>query len=229
MLTKGFVLVVGALVILLSLGGSWGMVVLASGDTVTAPTSPTSNSPGNAGTNGKNGSDGTNGTSGQAGFNGTDGTAGATGEHGPTGPQGATGPQGPAGPSGASAPTFSAISASGTTMPAPGLAFTFSTQTTAVPAGPALVGFSVGLQDIFGSPYPVSCSLVDPDAPTTVFATTAAKTISFLPSFSTFAATQVVNLTATTTLAVRCTSKLPNYSPFYNYQDLSIYAISFAP
>jgi Collagen triple helix repeat (20 copies) len=266
MLTKRFVLVVAVLVVVLSVGGSWGVAALASSHTASAPISSASGSPGTAGTNGEDGTDGKNGATGKAGSNGTagargtqgatgaagttgpagvrgatgsngtagttgpagsNGTPGATGTAGATGPVGATGPagpQGPAGTSGASAPTFSAISASGVVVPAAGSAFTFSSQTAAVPAGPALVGFSVTLVSVF--PSTVICSLVDANNPATVFATTAGQLLTPATP-STFATTQAVNLTASTNLTIQCTSDAP--APLFNYQDLSIYAISFAP
>jgi hypothetical protein len=74
----------------------------------------------------------------------------------------------------------------------------------------------------------VTCSLVDANNPTTVFATTASLVPGNPPNYSTYAATQVVNLTAPTVLTVQC-----NMSPFFpdpmQYQSLSVYAISFAP
>ncbi len=226
MLTKGFVLVVVALGVLLSVGASWGVATLASSHTASAPTSAATGGPGIAGTNGKNGNDGKAGTDGAAGVNGSGGAAGALGLVGAQGPAGRQGPAGPTGASGASAPTFSAISANGLTFPL-GAVFTFPNQTAAVPTGPALVGFSVGLQT-FGPNFPVTCSLVDANNPTTVFATTASLAPGNPPNYSTYAATQVVNLTAPTVLTVQCTM-----SPFFpdpmQYQSLSVYAISFAP
>jgi hypothetical protein len=49
------------------------------------------------------------------------------------------------------------------------------------------------------------------------------------PASSTFAATQVVDLTSATSLAVQCVADPPIYLPTLTYQELSIYAISFAP
>jgi hypothetical protein len=241
MLTKGFVLVVAVLVVLLSVGGSWGVAALASSHTASEPTPSASGGPGTTGTNGKDGTDGKNGATGAAGSNGTSGSngtegaagaagargaAGTTGSTGPAGATGPAGPQGPAGPSGASAPTFSATSVFGTVLPAGGLGFTFPTQTAAVPVGPALVGFSVDLSNDSPAPSTVTCSLVDANNPGTVFASTAGQLLSPLTS-STFATTQVVDLTVSTNLAIWCTSDAPGQ--FFSYQDLSIYAISFAP
>jgi hypothetical protein len=62
-----------------------------------------------------------------------------------------------------------------------------------------------------------------------VFATTADLAIPFPPAFSTFAATQVVDLTSPTSLTVQCTTDPPLFGLVFNYEDLSIYAISFAP
>jgi hypothetical protein len=235
MLTKGFVLVVAAIAIVLSVGASWGVATLASSHRSLAPSSTATGVPGVAGTSGKNGTDGKSGAAGPAGANGSDGAPGArstAGEQGAVGATGAVGPQGPVGAtgaSGASAPTFSAISANGDTFRGgPNDAFTFSTHTAPVPAGPALVGFSVGLQNPVGPPYPVTCSLVDSNSPATVFATTASLTPGNVPAFTTYAATQVVNLPISTSLTVECT-QTPAGFPILRYQSLSVYAISFAP
>jgi hypothetical protein len=241
MLTRGFVLVVVATGVVLSIGGSWGIAALASSHNASVPTSTATAVAGHAGSNGKNGNDGKDGAAGIPGSNGTNGTAGSVGARGPAGAQGTagadgtagaqglTGPQGPAGPSGASAPTFSATSAAGETVQILGNEYTFPAQTALVPAGPALVGFSVGLQNTFFTPLPISCSLVDANDTGTVFATTASIALGNPPAFSTFATTQVVNLTAPTSLAVECTSNPPSFVPFFDYEDLSVYAISFAP
>jgi Collagen triple helix repeat (20 copies) len=252
MLTKGVVLVVAAGV-LLSVGGSWGVVALSADHSSTKPTSAATGAPGLDGSAGKNGTDGKDGSNGTAGLNGyggqpgargvagtqgasgADGTQGATGATGATGVPGAIGATGaigapgavgPTGASGASAPTFSAISPAGIVL-LDGVGSTFSTQTAAVPAGPALVGFSVGLQ-IFGPDFPATCSLVDANDPTIVFATTASSDLGIPPDYSTYAATQVVNLTAPTALMVQCTMTPFTGDPA-QYQSLSVYAISFAP
>jgi hypothetical protein len=99
-------------------------------------------------------------------------------------------------------------------------------QTAAVPAGPALVGFSVDIRNNSNAPAPVVCSLVDNNQGT-VFATAAQQALPFGSTFYTFATTQVVNLPTATSLTVQCTSYQPGL--FFTYQDLSIYAISFAP
>src|SRR5665213_1690178 len=235
MLTRGFVLVVVAIGVLLSVGGSWGIATLASNHSLGVPTSSATGAAGKAGSNGKNGTAGKDGAAGTPGSNGTNGATGATaargltGAQGLVGAQGLTGAQGPAGPSGASAPTFSATSTAGATIPTPSDAFTFPAQTALVPSGPALVGFSVGIQNVFFAPFPVSCSLVDANDPGTVFATTANLAVADSPSFSTFATTQVVNLTSPTSLAVQCISSPPVLTPFFEYENLSVYAISFAP
>jgi hypothetical protein len=247
MLTKSFVLVVVAIGVVLSIAGSWGIAALASSHSANVPTSSATGVAGNAGSNGKNGAtgetgaagipglDGANGAAGTAGARGLSGaqgdagTNGVAGALGLTGAQGDTGAQGPAGPSGASAPTFSATLASGGTLELPSDAFIFPAQTAFVPSGPALVGFSVGLQSIFPVPFPISCSLVDADNPDTVFATTAGLAIAAPPSLSTFATTQVVNLTAPTRLTVQCISSPAFSTPGIGFENLSIYAISFAP
>jgi len=224
MLTKGVVLVVTAGV-LLSVGGSWGVASLAGSHAVPSPSSTVTASPGLVGASGKNGHDGKDGVDGTAGANGYSGSNGARGPAGPQGPAGAQGPAGPTGASGASAPTFSAISAVGNAFFSY-LPFTFPTQTAAVPAGPALVGFSIGLQ-ASGPPFPVTCSLVNANDPTTVFASTASLAPGQAPAYSTYAATQVVNLTVPTVLAVQCSTGGLAFP--MQYQSLSVYAISFAP
>jgi hypothetical protein len=234
MLTKGVVLVVAAGV-LLSVGGSWGVVALSADHSSTEPTSAVTGAPGLDGSAGKNGTDGKDGSNGAAGLNGSGGAAGArgvagaqgaSGAIGAGGADGAQGAVGPTGASGASAPTFSATSPAGLVL-LDGVGSTFSTQTAAVPAGPALVGFSVGLQ-IFGPDFPATCSLVDANDPTIVFATTASSDLGIPPDYSTYAATQVVNLTAPTALTVQCTMTPFDGDPA-QYQSLSVYAISFAP
>jgi len=67
------------------------------------------------------------------------------------------------------------------------------------------------------------------DTAGTVFATTAENTVAFPPSFTSYAATQVVDLTSPTSLTVQCTTDPPLFGLTYTYEDLSIYAISFAP
>jgi hypothetical protein len=255
MLTKSFALILAAIVCVVAIGGSWGVSALTSSHSAVVPSSTSTGSPGTTGTSGSNGEAGANGSAGSTGAtgakgaNGSAGTTGATGTTGasgatgspgtpgaggttgaigPQGPTGLTGPQGiqgPVGASGASAPTFSAISASGLSSPGP--VFAFFTQTAAVPAGPALVGFSVGLSSPFGLGFPVTCSLVDTSNPSTVFATTASLTPGLPPAFSTYAATQVVDLAAPTVLSVQCVMT-PSFPPPLQYQSLSVYAISFA-
>ncbi|MDQ1545317.1 MAG: hypothetical protein QOH69_221 [Actinomycetota bacterium] len=237
MLTKSFVLVVVVIGVLVSIGGSWGVATLASNHPATAVTATHSGTPGHAGSDraagadGKNGAAGVNGSGGATGASGhagSQGTAGAQGTAGTQGPAGTQGTPGSTGPSGASAPTFSAISANGIATSFPFFApFAFATQTAVVPAGPALVGFSVDLQDQF-VPFPVTCSLVDAGDPTNVFATTASQDVAGPPSYTTFATTQVVNLLAPTSLTVQCVDS--PYDPRQMvYQSLSVYAISFAP
>ncbi|MDQ1550889.1 MAG: hypothetical protein QOD50_311 [Actinomycetota bacterium] len=234
MLTKSFVLVVVVIGVLVSIGGSWGVATLASNHPATAVTATHSGTPGHAGSDGAAGADGKNGAAGVNGSGGATGASGHAGSQGTAGAQGTAGTQGPAGtqgstgPSGASAPTFSAISANGIATSFPFFApFAFATQTAVVPAGPALVGFSVDLQDQF-VPFPVTCSLVDAGDPTNVFATTASQDVAGPPSYTTFATTQVVNLLAPTSLTVQCVES--PYDPRQMvYQSLSVYAISFAP
>jgi hypothetical protein len=180
---------------------------------------------------GAQGPAGTNGAAGALGPVGAQGHAGTNGAAGALGLVGAQGPAGPMGPSGASAPTFFATSVQGE-IDTIGY-FYLPAQTAAVPAGPALVGFSVALQyapiGLPGGYPPVTCSLVDANIPTTVLATSSS--LAPLdgragPDYTNFTASQVVNLTAPTVLAVQCISF--GSGPI-KYQSPSVYAISFAP
>jgi len=189
--------------VVLSSGASWVVASLASSST--KPASETAD---------------TGSTSGTA-------ATGATGPQGAQGSPGAAGQAGATGPSGASAPTFSATSASGIVFSTGPFTDTFSTQTVAVPAGPALVGFSVALSTDFPEPTSYTCSLIDAGNPATVLATTASIVISGAAGYSTFATTQVVSLAQATPLTVECTSAQPFFFEL-RYESLSIYAISFA-
>jgi hypothetical protein len=99
-----------------------------------------------------------------------------------------------------------------------------------IPAGPALVGFTVTLTDVVFDL--ATCSLVDTG--TGAIVASAAPTelspepTAFSPQTpSTIATTQVVTLAPATTLQLQCSgfsTPLP-----VSYTDLSVYAISFAP
>jgi len=225
--------------VVLSSGASWVVASLASSSTKPASeTADTGSTSGTAatGATGPQGAQGSPGAAGQAGATGPSGALGLTGSTGSTGaagPQGtqgspgAAGQAGATGPSGASAPTFSATSASGIVFSTGPFTDTFSTQTVAVPAGPALVGFSVALSTDFPEPTSYTCSLIDAGNPATVLATTASIVISGAAGYSTFATTQVVSLAQATPLTVECTSAQPFFFEL-RYESLSIYAISFA-
>lgn len=230
--------------VVLSSAASWGVASLAS-DHVARSGSPVAE--GNTGATGKSGAvgatgdigptgdSGQTGATGAAGKNGASTAVGAAGATGATGPQGPAGDIGPAGPpgatgaSGASAPSFSATSPSGLAYETFPRTYSFETQTRPVPAGPALVGFSVGLSSFdFNLDTSATCSLIDAASPTTVLATTGWFADPLPPYDMTFAATQVVSLSQATILTVECTSQIPNRLPFIEYRSLSIYAISFA-
>jgi len=238
MLTKGFVLVVVVLGVLVSIGGSWGVAALASSHSASVPTSSAAGSPGKAGSNGTDGTDGKNGAAGTSGSNGTAGATGAVGNTGATGARGPAGPQGPAGPAGPAGdsaptggpagPTISVAAAAGETSNGP--VYALVTHTATVPAGWELIGFSIKLSNYYDATDTISCSIVDANNPGTVFATTAGQTLANIPMpLTTVAATEVVDLTAATSLAVQCTTDPSDAGPFLVYQDLSIYATSFAP
>jgi hypothetical protein len=181
---------------------------------------------GAAGADGKTGPKGESGSTGAAGGNGAPGATGATGATGTNGAAGVTGPPGLTGPSGASAPTFSATSAGGVANQTSPVDFEFFAVTALVPAGPTLVGFSVGLTH-FAPPSAFTCSLVDAVNPATIFATTASLDVPGAPLYATFATTEVVTLAQATNLTINCTANTPT-PDFLYYQSLSVYAISFA-
>jgi hypothetical protein len=190
---------------------------------------------GKAGANGKDGSDGTDGANGAAGSKGATGATGATGPAGAVGAQGSQGSQGvqgtqglqgekgDTGASGASAPSFAVTSASGMAIPI------FPQQNfgnpigvpVQIPAGPALVGFTVTITDPFVDFS--TCSLVDA---TTLVVIASAAPVLLSSTPTTVSTTQVVTLAAPTTLQLQCgPTVLPNPD---TYTGLSVYAISFA-
>jgi hypothetical protein len=213
----------------------WGVAsaTLASSHPKTA--AGPSASPGVAGANGSNGKAGANGKDGSAGADGTDGAAGSTGATGATGPAGAAGAQGSqggqgvqgakgdTGASGASAPSFAVTSASGTsTLTLPWQSFGDPIGVPVqIPAGPALVGFTVTITDpLFDFP---TCSLVDAISGVVV---ASAAPVTLSPTPTTVSTTQVVTLASPTTLQLKCG---PAFSPLLDtYTGLSVYAISFA-
>ena len=186
-------------------------------------------STGTDGTNGKDGSAGTEGADGATGSKGAPGATGAPGQAGAAGPQGLpgvkgdTGDQGTTGTSGASAPSFAVTSASGiATLMLPwqnfGDPIGLPVQ---IPAGPALVGFTVTITDPFLDFS--TCSLVDAST-NAVIASAAPVTLS--PTPTTVSTTQVVTLAGPTTLQLQCglvINPIPD-----TYTGLSVYAISFA-
>ncbi|HMH59420.1 MAG TPA: hypothetical protein VK537_09580 [Galbitalea sp.] len=220
-------------------GWSVASATLASADSTTTAGAPGSR--GDAGATGSNGTAGANGNDGSAGADGTDGAAGTKGATGAPGPQGSegaagaagaqglpgvkgdTGDQGTTGASGASAPSFAVTSASGIAVPI------FPQQNfgnpigvpVQIPAGPALVGFTVTITDPF---FDFStCSLVDA---TTNAVIASAAPITLSPSPTTVSTTQVVTLAGPTTLQLQC-GLIINPIPD-TYTGLSVYAISFA-
>jgi hypothetical protein len=181
---------------------------------------------GATGATGENGS--STGTQGQAGAAGAAGLTGAIGARGLTGLQGAPGPagaNGKDGKDGASAPSFATTSASGVgqgilvqTMGVP-----IGVLPAQIPAGPALVGFTVVLTD-FNFDFS-TCSLVDTG---TGIAVASAATLLLNPgTATTVSTTQVVTLDGATTLQLQCSGLSPGLP--VTYSGLSVYAISFAP
>ncbi|MEO8261773.1 MAG: hypothetical protein ABI566_04315 [Pseudolysinimonas sp.] len=196
---------------------------------------------GEDGADGAPGADGVDGATGPAGpqgpagsSTGTPGPRGATGATGATGADGATGLQGPAGVQGvpgvpgtpgqdASANSFSYTSASGT-FPVFSSNFTAGTIAGPVPAGPALVGFSIKVTSL-GFAQAISCELVDGLGNT--YGTTGFISMTTGTPL-TLDATLVITVPTASTLSVACTAPYPD--PFAKtYTDLSIYAISFGP
>ncbi|HEX4445048.1 MAG TPA: hypothetical protein VHZ81_15875 [Galbitalea sp.] len=238
MLTRSFVVIVGVIVVILAVGGSWTVDALsASHATPIATATPIAGATGKQGSAGKDGDNGSDGTNGAAGSNGDNGAAGATGKAGTSGKNGANGingtngtnglagPPGADGASGTSAPTFSAIIPAGLSPADPGGEIDFPGSITAVPAGPALVGFSIELNATIG--IQVSCSIVDAADSSIVYGSTALINPGVGTSFATYEVTQVVNLPAATSLGVVC-NQMAVFPVVYTFQNLSIYAISFA-
>ena len=182
---------------------------------------------GNDGTNGATGAKGATGATGAKGADGatgTSGAAGAPGTPGTPGPVGQQGDVGPAGPSGASAPSFALTSASGTGMML-GIAQAYGAPIglpdAEIPAGPALIGFTVTIADPGGDF--ATCSLIDFNTNQTI-ASAAPMLLSLSPT--TVSMTQVVTLAAPSMLRLECT---PMFSlSATTYTGLSVYAISFA-
>jgi hypothetical protein len=226
-----------------SLESSSTKAASAKGDTGSTSRTAATGADGKVGSKGSTGSTGATGTqgppgtaglrgatgpTGAPGLSGGPGSTGATGPEGGPGSPGAAGQAGATGPSGASAPTFSATSASGSAGSIGPYIYSFATQTVAVPAGPALIGFSVGLSSDFYKSELYTCSLIDAGNPSTVLATTASLLVPTAPDYSTFATTQMVSLAQATPLTVECSSTQPLSNAFLYYESLSIYAISFA-
>ena len=92
--------------------------------------------------------------------------------------------------------------------------------TTTVPAGPALVGFSMSVTGPFGD---TTCGLfsLETTAPIAVAPPVAVSSTAVL-----IAVTQVVTLTAPTTLELECSNSV--IAQFASFTNLSIYALSFA-
>jgi hypothetical protein len=179
---------------------------------------PANGPKGDTGAAGTNGTDGTNGTNGTNGINGVDGAQGPPGVQGEKGDKG---DKGDTGAPGASAPTYSVTPADGQFLP---IGVTpVATLVGPVPAGPALVGFSLQLLSPFGT-VSVSCELVNS---TTGDVIIPASTQVLAPGTNTlFAGTQVASLPVDSALTAQCDSAgiaLPT-----NYSNVSVYAISFA-
>ncbi len=234
---KLFTIIAASVVLTVGLStlSAWGVASMVVG---TAATSSVSGVHGSAGTNGANGKDGATGTPGANGTTGPTGEVGAPGAKGtpaaqgiagaigPVGPAGAGGPAGPTGASGASAPSFSFVSSGGTAFSPPGLPFPVGSLVTQVPAGTALVGFSVALAvNAPIPPTPYYCQLVDDLGG--VLATSATLNIGGSSNQVVFATTQVVSLPTATHLTLQCVNP-PGFSPPVDYTAVSIYAISFA-
>ena len=244
MAARKLIAIIAASIVLtvgLSTLSAWGVASLV---VATAATSSVSGIHGAAGTNGANGKDGATGTPGANGGTGSDGSVGANGAPGPTGGiggsgasglpgaqgiAGAMGPVGPAGPtgaSGASAPSFSFVSSGGAAISPPNLPFPVGSLVAQVPAGTALVGFSVALVlDMPFPPGPYYCQLVDDVGG--VLATSATLTVGGPPTPIVFATTQVVNLPAATHLSLQCVAT-QGFLPLVFYSAVSIFAVSFA-
>ena len=175
------------------------------------------------GPKGDTGASGVNGTNGINGTGGTNGTNGAPGPQGDKGIQGDPGAQGIPGAAGASAPTFSATPADGTFLVQPSTSSPIATLFGPIPAGPALIGFSMQLTTQFIG-VTVSCELTDITTGNVLILGT--PTVLSPGSNSLFAGTQVTSLAVASSLQVLCTS--PNVFEFVDYSAVSIYAISFA-
>jgi len=92
--------------------------------------------------------------------------------------------------------------------------------TSTVPAGPALIGFSMSLTSYIGQP---TCGLYSVE--TGALIASAAPDTAAPGTTATVAMTQVVTLTSPTTLQLGCADSFIDFKP---YTDLSIYALSFA-
>jgi hypothetical protein len=107
-------------------------------------------------------------------------------------------------------------------------ASTCDTQIIDVPAGPAVVAFSVGLSPANPS-EPTFCSLVDVVNPATIFVSAVRltfPTIAGQPDYGTIAITRVIDLATPTRPRLSCFVDFR--VSIWNYQWLSIDAISFA-
>jgi hypothetical protein len=124
-------------------------------------------------------------------------------------------------------PTITATQAAGTSSYGP--VYAFAARTAPVPAGWEAVGFSVSLANYNYNTDSASCELVDANHTGTVLATAGSQTLPWMPTFATFASTQIVDLTAATSLMVQCTTDPSNTGPFLAIQYLSIYATPVIP
>jgi hypothetical protein len=171
-----------------------------------------------------NGPKGDTGAAGTDGTNGVNGTNGVDGQPGPPGLKGDQGDKGDKGDTGASAPTFSATPSNGISFLSNDTPQTLANLPDRIPAGAALVGFSLQITpDFFASN--VTCELVnsstsaviDPGSPQTVSPGT--------PTL--FSNTLVTTLPIASSLRVDCLSDAILDQGF-EYTNVSIYAISFA-
>jgi collagen triple helix repeat protein len=190
---------------------------------------------GDAGATGATGATGAKGGTGAAGASGSSAAKGDPGAQGSVGPQGIQGIQGIPGTNGtngtngadgtnASIATYSFTSAGGSFPQFP-FPFQVAAMTSAIPAGPALIGFSMSLSTASPFSPTTTCGLYD-SSTATLLAT--ASPVTLQPGISaTTALTQVVTLATSTTLALECAT--PGALPdFTSYSNLSIYGLSFA-
>lgn len=204
----------------------WGLSSATLAHASASATAGATGAPGTSGTSGATGAKGDTGATGPAGAKGDTGAtgpAGATGATGPRGPQGIQGVPGPAGPTGpagsnASIPTYSYLSASGLFV-ADTLPLFGPTMSSTVPAGPALIGFSMSLTGIMGQ---TTCGLYSAGTRSLI---AAASPVAVSPTSVLVSMTQVVTLSSPTNLELVCTN--PFIDP-ESYTNLSIYALSFA-